>query len=219
MSRLDNTVGNQFSTLVKKQLDNLFILDETEIDGLENAIEIALKRSYENFKHHNNKYFWNKDELIINPFHSGQYAIFLYYLSHTIQSFNKSLADRVYYLNKALNGVDLFYEIELPEIFFLEHPVGSVMGRAEYSNYFSFSQNCTVGNNKGFYPVFEENVTMLSGSKVIGKCIIGRNSIISANTYIKDSNIPENSIVFGSSPNLIIKKMKSDTYQQNYWIK
>jgi serine O-acetyltransferase len=93
----------------------------------------------------------------------------------------------------------------MPKIFFLDHPVGTVLGKANYGEGFTFAQNCTVGNNKGKYPVFGLNVRMKSGSKVLGDCMIGDNVIISANTYIKDMNIPKCSIVFGSSPNLIIK--------------
>lgn len=46
---------------------------------------------------------------------------------------------------------------------------------------------------------------MFSDSKIIGKAHIGDNIIIAANAYIKDTNIPSNSIVFGQWPNLIIK--------------
>jgi len=94
----------------------------------------------------------------------------------------------------------------MPDVFSLDHPVGSVMGRAEYGNYFSFTQNCTVGNNKGIYPTIGENVTMMSGSKILGKTKIGNNAIIAANTYIKDTDIPSNCLVFGQSPNLVIKR-------------
>lgn len=52
-----------------------------------------------------------------------------------------------------MNGCDLYHEVNLPHYFTLDHPVGSVMGRAEYGEGFSFGQNCTVGNNKGIYPV------------------------------------------------------------------
>jgi serine O-acetyltransferase len=41
---------------------------------------------------------------------------------------NTTLADRIYYLNKALNGLDLFYEVEMPDVFYLDHPVGTVIG-------------------------------------------------------------------------------------------
>ena len=79
----------------------------------------------------------------------------------------------------------------------LDHPVGSVLGRAQYGEFFSFSQNCTVGNNKGIYPVIGKNVGMLSGSKILGKCEIGDNVIVAANTYIKDQSVPPYSLVFG----------------------
>ena len=55
---------------------------------------------------------------------------------------------------------------------------------------------------------------MYSDSKVIGQSKIGNSVIISANTYIKDENIPDNSIVFGSSPNLTIKR-RSNEYMRN----
>jgi serine O-acetyltransferase len=118
------------------------------------------------------------------------------------------LMDKCYYLNKALNACDLFYEVELPSIFMIDHPVGSVMGRAKYSDYFSFGQNCTVGNNHGIYPVIGDHVKMCASSMILGNCIIGNNVIIGATACVKDENIPDNSLVFGNSPNLIIKPRK-----------
>ena len=71
-----------------------------------------------------------------NPYHSVQYMIFLYYLSHEIyvNTQNTILCDKIYYLNKIMNSVDLFYAIELPQKFGAEHPLGSVMGRAKYGD-------------------------------------------------------------------------------------
>lgn len=86
------------------------------------------------------------------------------------------------------------------------------MGRAVYGNYFYFYQGCTVGGNgvigKEKYPTIGEHVTMFSDSKIIGESCIGNNVIISANTYIINADIPDNSMVFGQSPNLIIKPKK-----------
>ena len=104
-----------------------------------------------------------------------------------------------------MNGCDLYHEVNLPHYFTLDHPVGSVMGRAEYGEGFSFGQNCTVGNNKGIYPVLGENVRMCANSSIIGNCRIGDNVIIGANSGVKDEDVPDNSIVFGFSPHLIIK--------------
>ena len=88
----------------------------------------------------------------------------------------------------------------------LDHPVGSVIGRAHYSNGFTFGQNCTVGNNKGIYPVIGENITLCANSAIIGNCHIGDNVTVGAYACVKDQDVPANSIVFGQSPNLIIKK-------------
>lgn len=155
-----------------------------------------------------NKYYKRNGEVYFNPYHSGQYCIMLYMLARDIfLGGYPMLADRIYYLNKTLNGCDLFYEIELPEYFTLDHPVGSVMGRAKYSNGFSFSQCCTVGNNRGIYPVLGKNVRMYAFSSIIGNCKVGDNVIIGANSGIKDIDIPDNTIVFGQTPNNIFKSI------------
>lgn len=116
------------------------------------------------------------------------------------------VCDKLYGISKIISACDLYYEVEMPEIWSCDHPMGSVMGRAKYGNYFSFSQGCTVGNNHGIYPVIGEHVSMLSNSKILGNSHIGNNVIVAANTYIKDTDIPDNSLVFGQSPNLIIKE-------------
>ncbi len=200
---------DELKKLVSKQLDNLFIFDRScEQERLNSSIEAALKKCETCFAATSNKYYQRNGLPYFNPFHSGQYCIFLYFLSRAVFAAHpeaRSLADRIYYLNKALNGLDLFYEVEMPDIFFLDHPVGSVLGRASYGSHFSFSQNCTVGNNKGIFPTIGKNVQMMSSSKILGRCKIGDNVVVSANTYIKDTDIPANSLVFGTSPNLTIK--------------
>ena len=123
---------------------------------------------------------------------------------------SRSLCSKLYMLNKALSACEIYYEVELPDIFLLEHPVGTVMGRGKFSNYFFFLQNCTVGANNNLYPEFGERVVMCAGSKVLGTSHIGSNVIISADTCVIDQDVPDNSIVFGRSPNLIIKPGHKD---------
>lgn len=194
-----------------RQLNSFFSVPGREIETLGEVIDEVLRRCEFCFSKSENKYYSKEGKVYFNPYHSGQYTIFLYFFSNSVfkkdQSFHQ-LADKIYYLNKTMNGCDLFYEIKLPEIFFLDHPVGSVMGRAKYGNYFTFGQNCTVGNNKGIFPVIEENVKMTTNSMILGNCRIGANSVIGALACVKDEDIPANSIVFGQSPNLIIKTRK-----------
>lgn len=152
--------------LLIAQLEGLFGLDrKSENRVVSDLFEKVLVKTENCFSFNKNKYYHKKDEVYFHPFHSGQYTIFLYFLSRMLSLQGRSiLADKVYCLNKALNGVDLYHEIELPKIFGLDHPMGTVLGRAKYSDFFYFTQNCTVGNNKGLYPSFGRNVTLLAGT-------------------------------------------------------
>ncbi|WP_225934537.1 hypothetical protein [Cupriavidus sp. EM10] len=56
-----------------------------------------------------------------NYLHSSQYCQYLYYLANTIwrNERNGEACTKLFLLNKALNAIDLFYEIEMPEVFLL----------------------------------------------------------------------------------------------------
>ena len=149
---------------------------------------------------------------IIDPLHQVNYCIFLYWLGRRLYlSGDTESASKAFYLNKLLNGVEIFYEVELPEIWACAHPLGSVIGRAKYGEFFYFFQGCTVGanflqNGSVNYPVIGNHVKMMMGSAIIGGCNIGNHVIVSANTYIKNQDVPDNVIVFGQTPNLVFKE-------------
>ena len=194
-----------------QQLRNLFLLEDEEgkiiLEG--NYSVLAEEKAIRAMSSFNNKYLLKE----FNPFNSVMYCNYLYWISRLLYIDGYGvIADKVYYLNKTLNSVDLFYGIELPEEWSCEHPLGAVLGRAKYGNHFFFYQGCTVGGNyhKGIlsYPEIGDNVLMYSNSKILGNSIIGDNVVISANAYIKDEVIPENSIVFGQSPNIVIKERR-----------
>lgn len=138
----------------------------------------------------------------------------------------RMLADKVYYLNKIIHGVDWYWAIELPEYFFPEHPVGSVLGRAVYGDYLVIYQGVTIGGNYSIkekmivYPVIGKYVICYSDAKIVGNTTIGNKVIIGANCYIKDERIPDYSVVHGSSPNLSVCTYNEDTineYFKNAW--
>ena len=56
---------------------------------------------------------WGVKKTYFNPFHSCQYTIFLYYYARIIamQTEGRLLADKLYYLNKMMNGVDLYHQL------------------------------------------------------------------------------------------------------------
>ena len=196
-----------------KQLENFFILSKEDKTCLSMCMDDVLARCENNFKKADNKYYmYGENDVKFDPCHSVQYMIFLYYLSHYLYKnrIGEGLCDKVYYLNKIMHSVDLFYAIELPDAFSAEHPLGTIMGRAAYSDGFFFYQGCTVGgtrDKKGqiFYPRLGKGVRMYAHSAILGNSTIGDNVQIGAGAIVKNQDIPSNSIVFGESPNLIIK--------------
>lgn len=144
--------------------------------------------------------------------HSEKNAIFLYFLANTIwiNRQNKNLCEKLFYLNKALNGFHCFYDTELPDILFIGHSVGIVLARTTYSNYFVLYQGVTVGKNHGQAPILEEGVVLYPGSAVIGNCRIRARTYLSQNTSIIDQSTPGNCLVFANQGKILCKKPKHD---------
>lgn len=209
--------------LLNMQLNN--ILGFTE--SVDEYIDKALERVSICFSYSNDKYYRSLGGSKFSPYHSGQYSIFLYFLANTIfrEGGDSQLSTKLYYLNKIMNSVDWYYEIELPSYFGVEHPLGSVLGRAQYSDGLYLFQGCTIGGDKGNnprYPKIGKNVIMYSNSMVLGDATIGDNVIISTGTTIINENIPECCLVFGHSPNLVIKKKtlnQINEHVREFWLK
>lgn len=208
---------SEIHKLVAYQLQSIFMVNSQEVGLLdEETIRGAVSNTRYCLEGMGSKYYIKQESLngesSISLYNSVMNCIFLYWLSRELfQSGRQELADKVYYLNKMLNAVELFYEVELSSIWSCEHPLGSVMGRADYGDYFFFYQGCTVGGNfkrngKIVYPAIGHHVKMFSNSKILGDSHIGNHVIISANSYIKDQNVPDDTIVFGQSPNLVFKE-------------
>ena len=143
--------------------------------------------------------------------HSTQYCIFIYYLSNTIwrREGNREICTRLFLLNKTLNAVDIFYEIEMPEIFFIGHSAGIVLAKASYSNFLVLYQNSTVGKNHGQAPVIEEGAILYPNTAVIGDSLVRRGSVISQGVGVINSSTEANKIAFsGAGGNLIFKTSK-----------
>lgn len=195
---------NRLVELTGSQLQNNFGIYEDVTPFLDQTLD----RCNRCFSRINNKYYNdNTNNVILSPFHSGQYSIYLYYLANTVykESRDHKLASKIYYLNKIMNSVDWYYEIELPDYWGVEHPLSSVLGRAKYSNGLFIYQGCTVGGNHGKYPELGQNVILYANVSVLGDAKIGSNVILSTDTIVVGEDIPDNSLVFGRSPNLIIK--------------
>jgi serine O-acetyltransferase len=154
---------------------------------------------------------WPRDEF--DHLHSSQYTIFLYCLAHTLWRAGAppALCNKLFGLNKALNGIDLFYEIEMPPRFFIGHSVGIVLAKATYGDRLVLYQGCTVGKNHGHAPVLGEGVVMYPGSCIIGRCEVGAGSVLSQGTSVVNRSTPGQCMVFaGDSGALVFKPSSRD---------
>ena len=145
--------------------------------------------------------------------HSSQYCIYLYYLANSIwrNSGERGACTRLFLLNKALNGIDLFYEIEMPRVFFIGHSVGIVLAKATYGEKLVLYQNSTVGKNHGVAPVLGEGVVMYPNTAVIGRCTVGDRTVIAQGVGVVNRDTPGDCMVFaGQDGDLAIRPAKRD---------
>lgn len=181
---------------------------------ISDIIPDALFLMEQNYSAMSSKKFYNNGNMVFSPYYSITWMIFLYRLAYLVRhkkekDYYRREAEILYYLNKIMHSVDWYYEVKLPIHFMAEHPLGSVLGRAEYGDYLFVYQGTTIGGNrkngKLYYPVLGNNILIYANSTILGNCHIGNNVIISAESYLINETIPDNSIVFGKTPNIVIK--------------
>jgi serine O-acetyltransferase len=138
--------------------------------------------------------------------HCDQYSSYLYllswYLSQQGGEREQRIATKLFGLNKALHAIDLYFEVELPEIFLLAHAVGSVLGKAKYGNRFVATQNCTVGGIKDVYPTLGEGVVLCSNASILGASVIGNSVTIGAGALLINAHIPDHQTVVGRAKDI-----------------
>lgn len=163
----------------------------------------TMERIEKSFSKIQKKYYVKDGVSFFDHLNSDHFSAFLYFFSNTIwcEVGDSALPERLFYLNKIMNGIDLYYPVEMPETFLLVHPLGTVLGRACYGNYLAVYQNCTIGAVTDIYPRFGEGVILYSRSSVLGNCNIGNNVVFGANSLVIDCNVPDNSLVVGQYPN------------------
>lgn len=195
---------------LERQLNTFFPDGRPVRQPLDHALDDALARLETCI---NGVVMWKKGEF--DYLHSSQYTIFLYYLANTLWRKDGpqhvDVCTKLFYLNKMLNGIDCFHEIELPPVFFIGHSVGIVLAKATYGNYLVLYQNSTVGKNHGVAPVLGEGVVMYPNTAIIGRCNIGNRSVISQGASVINRDTPGDCLVFnGSGGALLFKKNQRD---------
>lgn len=194
-----------------RQLDTFFPDGRADGRALTGAVEDGLDRlgrCLAGCRWHNRRAAAPEGPPRFDHLHSDQYALFLLLVARALRDAGAPgwLADKVYYLNKALHGLDIYHAVRLPVVFQVVHAVGTVVGRAELSDYLMLYQNVTIGGNHRLnYPHLGRGVVIYGHARVIGASTIGDNCLIGNGALLIDTTVPPNSVVSGSSPQLEIR--------------
>jgi serine O-acetyltransferase len=150
--------------------------------------------------------------------HSSQYAIFLYFLANTLwrEKGNQRICTKLFFLNKSLNGIDCFYEIEMPEIFFIGHSVGIVLAKATYGNHLVLYQNSTVGKNHGIAPIIGDGVIMYPNTAIIGASHVRSGSVLSQGVSIINRETPGDCLVYQGSGGDLVFRPRRDSVDEYF---
>lgn len=197
----------QLADYVARQLNAFFPDAVLTRDDLMIVMPRALERLEHCFSHIANKYFFDGTQAVFSHLHGDQYAMWLYLLGNELhlQGAPADLCSKTFLLNKALHGCDIFHEVELPSIFLLVHPLGTVLGRATYDDYFVSYQRVGVGSNHDIYPRFGKHVTLRPGASVLGDCSVGDHCQIATNALLLDRDLKAGSRYIGEPKSWVVR--------------
>ena len=214
MLKLLHSSRKDLLNYVTAQLEKFFPDGQT---GMQSMLDSCLDKALARLENCINAVcMWHSGEF--DYLHSSQYAIFLYFLANTLwqREGHQRTCDKLFFLNKALNGIDCFYEIQMPEIFFIGHSVGIVLAKAIYGNYLVLYQNSTVGKNHGIAPVIGEEVIMYPNTAIIGDSTVADGSVISQGVSVINHSTPGNCLVFQAESGGLIFRPRNNSLDEYF---
>ncbi len=211
---------NSLTNYTSRQLNYFYPDDDlVELKNFNFAVKTALERLEFCFNKVILKTHNDGTNALFNHLQSDHYMMYLWYLGNEIwnRKQDKKVCNKLYYLNKSLHAIDCMYDTKLPNIFLLFHGAGTMLGKATYDDYFVVLQGCTVGNNRGIYPVIQKGVALTAHASIIGNCTIGNRVTVSSYTNIVDTSIASNTVVFKDSTGKINLKPTTNSFAQSFF--
>ena len=212
--------STELATYTSRQLNYLFPDNHAvQLGDYPGVVDVALDRINYCFRHSAVKHYFADGEASFKHTFSDQYAVFLWFLANTLWKENGPVAvlDKLFYLNKALHAFECMYDTALPDIFFLSHTVGTVLGKATYANYLVVSQGCTVGVHHGHYPVFDQGVALAANVSVIGKCQLGKRVSVGSDTSIFQRDLPDDTTAYTNAQGQLTIVQATEPYAQKFF--
>lgn len=205
---------------------NTYFPDKYTLGGDKRAFDLALERSQYCFQHIKAKGYNENGQAKFYHLHMDQYSTFLYYYANSIWKLGgeKVLADKLILLNRALSGMWSSYKNNLPNIFFLQHPVGTVLGNANYSDYLVVLQNVTVNtmedDNGNLTLNIGKGCFLSAGAKIIKNSTIGDWCTVGEGTVLHNTPLSDGQLAYTDKDGrLNIKKYdNSDILNRCFYI-
>jgi serine O-acetyltransferase len=212
---------DELCSYYSRQLNNFFP-DSSVVakEDISRVIDTSLDRLNHCFKHVAFKRYCIDAGTVYNHLYADHNIVFNWFLSNTAHriSENKNLSSKLYYLNKAMHSFDCMYDTALPDIFLIFHGAGTMLGKAEYNDFFVSLQGCTVGSQKGAYPRIGKGVALTANSSIIGDCEIGNRVSVSTRACVFSKNIPpDNSVYINWDTGKLEVKPSKECYAQQFF--
>lgn len=196
-----------------RQLSTFFPDGEVRAQELAAPVDTALQRLEHCFTRVRRRGYFNGTSATFDHLYTDQYASFLWFVGNSIHMANgdRRLATKTYALNKALHGLDVYFEVGMPSVFCFQHPVGTVIGRATLADFLFVYQNVNIGGSVDLeYPTLGEGVVLFNGAAVTGATTLGGNVWVGPQAQVKSGAVPSSSLVFGAGPSMVVKPASRD---------
>ena len=203
---------------IVKQVNNFFPDKEVEINqDIKKSFRLSLLRM---------EYCFSLLGLPLAKYHlhTDQYLQFLYFWANTHwrMGYNENFSKKLGNLHRYLSGMFLSYKCELPDIFFIYHSVGTVIGNAYYNNFLVISQSVTINTgdiieNKR-RPVLGKGLYLGTHAKIIGNQEIGNYVSIGVEATSYKEDVPSNSTIIRYEGKDLVRERKNTLcYAQRFF--
>ena len=185
------------------------------LERLENCIKTITLPGYHN----------EKGEATFSHMHADQYAQLLYFFGNSLWKLNGNIAvcNKLLGLNRVLHSLFLSYKCNMPEHFVLGHPLGTILGNADYHDFLVVFQGVTVNTNQDMdgnpAPHLGKGLFLAAHSKIIGNQTIGNRVSFGVDTMIYGEDVPDDSVVVlnKDGATVVHKRKKEHCMAQNYF--
>lgn len=178
----------------------------TALDRMENCIQVIAHPGYHD----------GEGNCTFSHLHADQYAQFLYFLGNSLweQSQNRPLCDKTLQMNRVLHSLFLSYKCKMPDHFFLGHPIGTILGNANYHDFLVVTQGVTVNTEQDAQgnaaPYLGKGLFLGAHAKIIGNQKVGDYVSFGVDSMVHQQEIPDNSVVISTdSSHCVIRPRKS----------